>query len=135
MTNTKRRIALAFLSIPLLASCGGGDGGGSNRVSFRNVYDEMKASSSFAATALTLGSDGSYLMFDSNPYNIKGGTSTYINVCHDCTIKCGFSESTWMLMIQTRAIDGVQTDSSNGVNARWTYHPDAGLVCTFSYQS
>ena len=136
MTNTKRRIILAFLSLPLLASCGSGNGGGgSGRVSFQNVYDELKTSSSMASYVLTLGSDGSYLKFDSNPFNTKGGTTAYIDICHSCTTKCGFGESTWTLMLQTRALDGVQSDTANGVNARWTYHPDAGLVCTFSYVS
>lgn len=30
----------------------------------------------------------------------------------------------------TRALDGQQTDSWSGVDARWTYHPDDGLDIT-----
>lgn len=32
---------------------------------------------------------------------------------------------------QTRALDGQQTDSWGGMSARWTYHPDSGLIITF----
>ena len=31
---------------------------------------------------------------------------------------------------QTRALDGMQTDSWDDMSARWTYHPDAGLNIT-----
>ena len=31
----------------------------------------------------------------------------------------------------TRALDGQQTDEWDGVEARWTYHPDSGLQITF----
>ena len=30
----------------------------------------------------------------------------------------------------TRALDGQQTDTWQGINARWTYHPDSGLTLT-----
>lgn len=141
MKKAKRYLIFPLLSISLLASCGGGSGSGGDskpsarRISFKNVYDEMVGESTLAEWALILGSDLSYLKFDSNPFNVKGGTSSYIDVCHTCTLKCGFPEATWTLMLQTRALDGTQTDSSNGVKATWTYHPDAGLVCTFTYIS
>lgn len=31
---------------------------------------------------------------------------------------------------QTRALDGMQTDTWDGIAARWTYHPDKGLNIT-----
>ncbi len=30
----------------------------------------------------------------------------------------------------TRALDGQQTDTWEGINARWTYHPNTGLTLT-----
>ncbi|GAA5018066.1 hypothetical protein GCM10023258_04640 [Terrabacter aeriphilus] len=35
---------------------------------------------------------------------------------------------------QTRAMDGIQTDSWEGMNVRWNYHPDSGLNITFTDQ-
>ena len=35
-------------------------------------------------------------------------------------------------MSTTRAMDGQQTDSWNGMNARWTYHPDHGMNLTLT---
>lgn len=32
---------------------------------------------------------------------------------------------------QTRALDGQQTDSWDEMSARWTYHPNSGLIITF----
>jgi hypothetical protein len=33
---------------------------------------------------------------------------------------------------QTRAMDGMQTDSWDGMNVRWNYHPDNGINITFT---
>jgi hypothetical protein len=33
-------------------------------------------------------------------------------------------------ILSTRALDGSQTDEWDGYQARWTYHPDAGLRLT-----
>ena len=33
-------------------------------------------------------------------------------------------------MDSTRALDGQQTDSWEGINARWSYHPGSGLNMT-----
>ena len=33
---------------------------------------------------------------------------------------------------ETRALDGMQTDSWGGMTARWTYHPDNGMNITFT---
>jgi len=33
---------------------------------------------------------------------------------------------------QTRAMDGMQTDSWDGMSARWNYHPDSGINITFT---
>ena len=39
----------------------------------------------------------------------------------------GFSDSVYTKMIRTRALDGMQTDSIDGIKVTWTYHPDHGL--------
>lgn len=39
----------------------------------------------------------------------------------------GTPESTIAKMEQTRALDGMQTDTSGGYPYTWTYHPDNGL--------
>ena len=140
-------LSLALLAAPLFA-CGGGSGGGNGggnvggggwnppSISFKSIYNELTENGTKNTLCLTLGSDESYLSFDTNPLNLDDYYSaTYSDVAHEAVKKCGFTEATWDAMLHTRALDGAQTDQTSKVKARWTYHPNKGLECTFSYLS
>lgn len=121
-------LSLALLAAPLFA-CGGG-------ADFKSIYNELTENGSKNTYCLSLGSDGSYLSFDTNPFNLSDFYSAdYTAVAHEAVIKCGFTEATWDAMIHTRALDGAQTDQTSKIKARWTYHPSNGLECTFRYLS
>lgn len=44
----------------------------------------------------------------------------------------GMPDSTWSIMEQTRALDGRQSESWDGIEASWSYHPDSGLDIVLS---
>jgi hypothetical protein len=45
--------------------------------------------------------------------------------------KLGFSPAVYERMNRTRALDGTQSATADGVNVTWTYHPDNGLQAVF----
>lgn len=45
--------------------------------------------------------------------------------------KLGFSPAVYERMNRTRALDGTQSATADGVNVTWTYHPDNGLEAVF----
>lgn len=46
----------------------------------------------------------------------------------ECVLKkTGASSAVWEKMLHTRALDGTLTESWEGYEASWTYHPDSGM--------
>lgn len=46
----------------------------------------------------------------------------------ECVLKkAGASSAVWAKMLNTRALDGTLTESWEGYEASWTYHPDSGM--------
>lgn len=112
-----------------LASCG------EKENKLRVAYDEIIETYPTATSIVTIGSDDSYITTDTNPYNIDDYYNpAYSNICEQVVYKLGMPASTWQLMISTRAIDGIRTDTKNGIFASWTYHPDKGLRTTFTIE-
>ena len=76
----------------------------------------------------TLASDGSYLSIDTNPLNLDDfSSSTAWKMVKDANTELGLPASVTSKMSTTRALDGRQTETHNGVKVSWTYHPDQGL--------
>ena len=132
-------IVAAVLVIILVASCGGGggsSGGGSGVVAnrgpnFNNLYNTY-CSSIWA----DVGSDGSYLSIDTNPYNEDDNGVAYIEA-YEAVEKInnalGLPQSLLNEMGETRGMDGKQSEtfSDVGVTVSWSYHPDKGLEVTY----
>jgi len=60
----------------------------------------------------------------------------YIDIAFDAVEytnkELGFSDSLFLKMSQTRALDGTQSDSNEFINVLRTYHPNKGL--SFIYE-
>ena len=131
-------IIAAVLVIIMIASCSGGGSGSSGGSSsatrgpnFTQLYNTYCSS-----TWADVGSDGSYLSVDTNPYN-KDDSGLAYPAAYEAVKKInnalGLPESLTNDMAQTRGADGRQTQSfpSQGVTVTWTYHPDKGLEVTY----
>ena len=131
-------IIAAVLVIILVASCGGGGGGGgstggvvSRGPNFNNLYNTY-CSSIWA----DVGSDGSYLSIDTNPYNEDDNGVAYIEA-YEAVEKInnalGLPQSLLNEMGETRGMDGKQSETFTdvGVTVSWSYHPDKGLEVTY----
>lgn len=79
-----------------------------------------------------VGSDGSYLSIDTNPYDLDGHSeySAYLGVL-EVNEKLGLPESLTEKMNRTSALDGRQTETYDDVTVSWKYHPDQGLEVTY----
>lgn len=76
----------------------------------------------------TLADDGSYLLIDTNPYDIEDDFDADAN---NAIIKInkelGLPDSLIEDMNKTRALDGKQSEDFKKINVTWRYHPDKGL--------
>lgn len=84
----------------------------------------------------SVGSDGSYLSIDTNPYNQDDKGLAYpaaYYALEDIHKALGLPESLLEDMGATSGADGKQTQNfpSQGVTVSWKYHPDKGLEVTY----
>ena len=92
------------------------------------LYNEY-CESSFAKVA----SDGSYLYVDTNPSDEddKLDYAAYLAI-KELNEALGLPESVNNKMDKTRSMDGIQTESGDGFEVSWTYHPNKGMEVTYS---
>ena len=98
---------------------------------FNNLYNEIDSDVKYA---WTLGSDGSYLMADTNVYNSDdySNSATWYSI-KDMNKKLGLPDSLNNDMAQTTWSMGRQNKvfESVGIEVTWTYHPDKGLEVSY----
>jgi ribosomal protein L40E len=96
---------------------------GSSGPNLKKIYSDL-CDPAWAAVA----SDGSYLAIDTNPFDIEEQTDfDALDAISLINAKFGFPESVYQRMLETRSMDGRQTQTLNDITASWTYHPDSGL--------
>lgn len=83
-----------------------------------------------------VGSDGSYLRIDTNPYDIDDEGIAYYaaaTAIENVNKALGLPDSLYSDMGQTTWSMGKQTETFDniGVTVTWTYHPDKGLEVTY----
>lgn len=85
---------------------------------------------------MTVADDGSYIEIDSNPLDME---DFHIDIAFDAVKytnkELGFSDSLFLKMSQTRALDGTQSDSNEYINVLWTYHPNKGLSVIYELKN
>lgn len=92
------------------------------------IYDEY-CSSEYA----TIASDGSYLTIDTNPSDIDDySDSDAIAAILAVNEALELPDSVLNKMGQTRAMDGMQSYSTDDLEISWTYHPDNGLEVNYT---
>lgn len=73
---------------------------------------------------------GNYEIGDDDSYLSVRATTSYGNsteVVQKINAELGFGEAMWEKMLETRAIDGMQSEENGNFTVSWTYHPDNGL--------
>lgn len=121
-------VAAAIAAVVLIAAIAGGR----NRVDFQKLYDDY-----CSPTWAELGSDGSYLTLDSNPFDMESdvGRILYIkdvnNAIKEIHRELNLPSSLFEDMQHTRALDGRQKETFDNVEVSWSYHPDKGLVIIY----
>lgn len=127
-------VALAF------TACAAGNAGDDDtqdppapqKTRLQQAYDEVYAQYPAATSCYEIGSDGSYIEVDTNPFNIDDYyNATYVDVLKAFNSELGVPDYVYQLMITTTAMQGRQTETVNGLTISWTYHPDNGLAVIY----
>lgn len=118
--------AVAVVAIIIVAL-----GGGSKGPDFDKLYDEYCTS-----TWADVGSDGSYLSIDTNPYDNDDDGLAYpaaYTAIKEVNKALGLPDSLISEMGETTGSDGKQSETfeEQGVTVTWKYHPDKGLEVTY----
>ena len=105
--------------------------GGSKGPDFEKLYNQYCTS-----TWADVGSDGSYLTIDTNPYDNDDDGLAYpaaYTAIKEVNTALGLPESLIDEMGRTTGADGKQTETfeEQGVTVSWRYHPDRGLEVTY----
>ena len=94
----------------------------------KTAYDAVCAQYSNGSSVLKLASDKSYINADTNPSNIDDFYNLkYNNIVQSLNKELGLPDYLWQEMLQTRAIDGRQSETVGNIEVSWSYHPDQGL--------
>ena len=86
-----------------------------------------------------LGSDGTYLEIDTNPYDIDDTGIAYMDAYYaieNVNRALGLPDSLFKEMGRTSGIDGKQTEvfEEQGVTVSWKYHPDNGCEVIYKVE-
>ena len=89
------------------------------------------------STWAEVGSDGSYLLIDTNPYNWDDDGLAYpaaYDAVKNINVFLGLPESLITKIGETRGIDGKQSETYDdvGITVSWSYHPDKGLEIMYA---
>ena len=119
--------AIAVIVVIFIAVAGGGTKG----PDFNDIYDKY-----CSPTWASVGSDGSYLSIDTNPFDWDDDGLAFSEA--NTAIKkvnnaLGLPDSLYSDMGETSALDGKQSEtfSEQGITVTWKYHPDNGLEVTY----
>ena len=97
---------------------------------FQKIYDTV-----CSPLWASVGSDGSYLTIDTNPFDEEDTGVAYSEAYDAIEVineELGLPESLMEQMGATTGLMGRQSASYDNVDVSWSYHPDTGLVVTYS---
>lgn len=123
--------AAVVAAVGLLAGCGAGSGGESGATSSTSTQGAMEAATSACSSTPRdlLSADRKSITVDTKGTKDFNGEDMEDVRCF--LRELGAPDYVDEHIGSTRALDGQQTDEWEGVEARWTYHPDDGLEITF----
>lgn len=97
---------------------------------FNKMYSDISSES-----WCQIGSDGSYMRLDTNPYDLEDAyeMDAYRKI-KEVNKELGLPESVLDDMEHTTALDGKQTAETDKITVSWRYHPDNGLEVTYTWK-
>ncbi len=102
-----------------------------NKNIFENAY-EKAGGDEVCKKWVTVMRDGSGIKIDTNPRNIEEFyDDDALKAVRRINNALGMPDSVIEKMLSTRALDGRQSQTYNGITVSWTYHPDAGLEIVY----
>ena len=136
----KKNLLIASLAaVALLASCGGGSGSAASKTQrLQGAYDDAVSSyGDKAKWCLMWTSDAKdALRGDTNPLDASTNTdATYFPIIKGVNSYLGLNSGIETEMMQTRAIDGRVSETSNGYSVSWTYSQSRGLEVVWKWRS
>lgn len=104
--------------------------------SFCEIVSEITGSQVLTAADapyyFTIGSDDSYCVIDTNPYDIDDFTSsTALRYIEEMNKELGLPEYLYNDMLNTSYSQGKQEETFEKIKVRYYYHPDKGLNVTY----
>ncbi len=128
-SNTKQKkkvitisiIGVTVVGIILIALSLGG------KTDFNDMYSDIANE-----TWCEIGSDGTWMSIDTNPYDLDDHTEfdAYF-IIETINDELGFSSSLWNRMGETSSLDGRQDDETDKYTVSWKYHPNNGMEVTY----
>lgn len=114
----------AVLGVVLGVSIAGG--GSNNSALNQEVIDKAVENCGIEAEGYTVMEGGAAIELDTKGDSLyDDGTRNYL--AYSCMLnELGVPEVTQQKIGRTRALDGTQTDTWDGMQASWSYHPDSG---------
>lgn len=118
-------IAGTVLGLVIAASAAGG--GLSGTTLNQKTIDQAVENCGIDAEGYTVMGGGEALQLDTKGTDLfDEGTRNY--AAYTCMLnELGVPEVTQQKMERTRALDGTQSDTWDGLQASWSYHPDSGI--------
>lgn len=102
-----------------------------NKNIFKDAY-EKAGGDEVCKKWVTVMRDGSGIKIDTNPRNIEEFyDDDALKAVRRINNALGMPDSVIEKMLSTRALDGRQSQTYNGITVSWTYHPDAGLEIVY----
>lgn len=86
-----------------------------------------------ASCGVSAASDGRSITVRTASAKAAGGKSVKDVAC--VLVGLGAPQHIYSLIDATRALDGMQSESWGDYVARWTYHPDSGLIIVIAHKS
>ena len=111
---------IALIIIIAVASAGGS-------YDFNDEYSHLTSNSWCEISA-----DGTWMKIDSNPYDSDDYfIRDALNEIEEMNEELGFSSSVYQKMLETRALDGRQSEETDKFKVSWSYHPDKGIEAIY----
>lgn len=111
----------------LVAGCSGSAGSASTSAT-TVAAPRFEAAARACGNAVDVADGGKTIFADTKGKEDAAGLSVEQVTC--VLQQLGVTRAVLQHMDSTRALDGQQTDEWDGIKARWTYHPNAGLGLT-----
>ncbi len=104
---------------------------------FNDLFSTEATSYNEIEEYIQISDDGTWMKYDSNPSNfdewsVGAWSLGFIEIANE---ELGLPSSVYQKMLETRSLDGRQSDETDVIEVSWTYHPDNGLEVMYEVKN